>query len=215
MPWLEVFGWIGSVLVVVSLTLSNLRRFRTVNLVGSVIATAYNAVLGIWPFVAMNAAIAVINVYWLVRLHRERFVTRAYRTVPARLQDGYVQHLLGRHAQEIARFYPGFDASAGEEGRLVHLVVTGDQPAGLVVLRRTGPDTAEVELDYVSRAYRDYTPGAFVYRDSGVLAAAGLRRVRLPEGACSDPDYFRRVGFRPGPEGGLVLDVAQESPAAS
>jgi hypothetical protein len=28
--------------------------------------------VGIWPFVAMNAAISAINVYWLLRLNRER-----------------------------------------------------------------------------------------------------------------------------------------------
>ena len=47
MVWLEVVGWLGSVLVVLSLTLAGVWRFRVLNLVGAVIATGYNAVLGI------------------------------------------------------------------------------------------------------------------------------------------------------------------------
>lgn len=208
MPWFEVFGWLGSVLVVVSLMLSNLRRFRTINLTGSVIATIYNAALGIWPFVAMNAAIAVINVYWLIRLHRERFVSRRYAVLHSRVGDDVVQHTLTEHAAEIAAFYPQFDGSVcDEEGdREAFLVVTGDVTAGLVVLRRTGPDSAVVELDFVTKAYRDYTPGAFVYRDSGVIPALGLREVVVPR-AGADEKYFRTVGFVPDGDD-LTLDVS-------
>ena len=48
MSLLEAFGWAGSLLVVVSLTLANAVRFRVLNLAGCLIATAYNVVLDIW-----------------------------------------------------------------------------------------------------------------------------------------------------------------------
>lgn len=208
MTWFEAFGWLGSVLVVVSLTLSNLRRFRTTNLIGSVIATIYNAAIEIWPFAAMNGAIALINIYWLIRLHRERFVARTYNVLRADLSDDVVQHTLQQHRGEIATFYPGFDAEAADEGRHAFLVVTGDITAGLVVLRRTGEQSAEVEVDFVTKAYRDYSPGEFVYQDSGVMQTLGLRRVTVPPGATRDERYFEKVGFVAGSDG-LVLPVPE------
>lgn len=197
MPWFEAFGWLGSGLVVASLMLSNLRRFRTLNLTGSVIATIYNAVLGIWPFVAMNGAIVLINGYWLIRLHRDRFVSRRYAVLRARVEDDVIQHTLAEHAEEIATLFPGVDLSgdrADSTDREAFLVVTGDVTAGLVVLRRTRPDSAVVELDFVTKAYRDYTPGEFVYRHSGVIPGLGLREVVVPR-AGVDEKYFRAVGF--------------------
>lgn len=68
---LEVLGWIGSITVVVSLVLPNQIKFRSYNLLGSFIATVYNAALAIWPFVLMNAAIVIIDAYWLRRLRIE------------------------------------------------------------------------------------------------------------------------------------------------
>ncbi|RAX18851.1 MULTISPECIES: YgjV family protein [unclassified Actinomyces] len=65
---LEIIGWIGSALVVISLVVANQRTFRGLNLTGSLIATAYNVVLGVWPAVGMNATIALIDLYWLLRL---------------------------------------------------------------------------------------------------------------------------------------------------
>ncbi|WP_136194553.1 YgjV family protein [Actinomyces procaprae] len=68
---LEIVGWAGSGLVVISLVVASQRAFRGLNLAGSLIATAYNAILGVWPAVGMNTAIALIDIYWLLRLRRD------------------------------------------------------------------------------------------------------------------------------------------------
>lgn len=209
MDWFEAFGWLGSVLVVLSLTLSDLRRFRTVNLIGSVIATIYNAAIEIWPFAAMNGAIALINICWLIRLHRERFVLRTYQVLRADLSSDAVQHMLSQHGEEIAGFYPQFDPHSPDEGRHAFLVANGDVTVGLVVLHETGDATGQVEVDYVTKAYRNYSPGEFVYQDSGVISDLGLRRLFVPGDAGGDEKYFRRVGFVPAADG-LVLQVVAD-----
>ncbi|MFP7696353.1 hypothetical protein [Trueperella sp. LYQ143] len=68
---LEIFGWTGSLMVICSLILASQVKFRWYNLIGSLIATIYNAILAVWPFMAMNAAIVLIDAYWLWRLDRE------------------------------------------------------------------------------------------------------------------------------------------------
>ena len=78
MPWLEIIGWIGSGLVVWSLMVARVTKFRWMNLAGSSIAAAYNGVIGVWPFMAMNAIIAVIDIYWLVRLYRVKHDAAAF-----------------------------------------------------------------------------------------------------------------------------------------
>lgn len=78
---LEIFGWVGSILVVLSLMLPNQMKFRFWNLTGSFIATTYNVLLDIWPFAMMNGAIVLIDLYWLIRLRREARAT--HKTVIA------------------------------------------------------------------------------------------------------------------------------------
>lgn len=194
MVWLEVVGWLGSALVVLSLTVAGVWRFRILNLVGAVIATAYNAVLGIWPFVAMNAAISVIDVYWLVRLHRERHDAAAYDVVEVGPDDASLAHTLRTHAADIARFYPQFTAQAGE-ARHAFLVLRRDETVGAVVVRDDGNGVGVIELDYVTPRFRDFTPGEFVYRRSGVFAEHGFRRLVVPPDVVGSRDYYARVGF--------------------
>ena len=196
MVWLEVVGWLGSVLVVLSLMLAGVWRFRVLNLTGALIATGYNAVLGIWPFAAMNAAISVIDVYWLVRLQRERHDETVYQVVEVGPDDAYLAHTLRTHAADIARFYPSFD-HPGPAARHAFLVLKGDETVGVVVVQDRGDGDAHIELDYVTPRFRDFTPGEFVYRRSGVFARHGFRRVVVPRDVVGAQDYYPRVGFTP------------------
>ncbi len=231
MPLLEIIGWIGSTLVVVSLMQARVLRFRVLNLVGSLLATGYNAWAGIWPFAAMNAIIAVIDIYWLARLLRERHDEQAYQVVEVGADDHYLSHVLGVHAADIARYYPSFAAAGapaagtttgttgsvalpaaagagagapdggcvegrGEDvARWAFLVLRGDETVGVVQVRDVGAGVGEVELDYVTPRFRDFTPGEFVYRRSGALAATGLDTLVVAADARESHDYLARVGF--------------------
>ncbi|MGV8965887.1 MAG: hypothetical protein ACOH2F_06370 [Cellulomonas sp.] len=214
MVWLEVIGWLGSALVVASLAQARVLRFRVLNLVGAVLATGYNAALSIWPFVAMNGVIAVIDVYWLIRLQRERHDEAAYEVIEVEPTDAYLAHVLQVNLDDIRTFQPGFDWDVSVRGRLAFLVLRADETVGVVVVRDAGDGVGQVELDYVTRRFRDFTPGEFVYRRSGVFAQAGFRLLVAPPDIADPQDYFARVGFRS--EGGTWLrDVAPHEAAGS
>ena len=204
MDVLEIIGWVGSILVVVSLMQARVLRFRWLNFAGSVIATAYNTIVGIWPFAAMNAVIAVIDAYWLWRLTRERHDADVYEVVPVGAADGYLRHVLGVHADDIARYYPSFGRPGGAAGdvsgdaaagRWAYLVLRGDETVGVVVVRDVGAGVGEVELDWVTPRFRDFAPGEFVYRRSGAFAGTGLRTLVVAEDARDTGPYLERVGF--------------------
>jgi len=216
MNWLEVVGWTGSVLVVVSLMQARVLRFRVLNLVGAAIATVYNIVIDVWPFAAMNGAIAVIDVYWLWRLLRERHDEAAYEVVEVAPDDAYLARVLDVHATDIARFTAtppvrptrgAAPVGAGGPATAAFLVVRGDETVGVVQLRDEGARTARVLLDYVTPRFRDFTPGEFVYRRSGIFRERGFDRV-VVEPLDTNKDYFRRVGFAPQADGTWSRAVA-------
>jgi len=204
MVWWEVVGWVGSALVVLSLTQARVLRFRWINLAGAVVATAYNAVFGIWPFVAMNGAIAVIDVYWLWRLLRERHDEAVYEVIEVDPDDAYLRHVLKVHATDIARYRA--PAPPGADERLAFLVLRGDETVGVVLVSGVGEGVGHVDLDWVTPRFRDFTPGEFVYRRSGVFAGHGFARLVAPGGPGQE-EYLTRVGFAP-EAGGWTRPVA-------
>ena len=203
MPLLEVFGWAGSLLVVVSLTLANAVRFRVLNLAGCVIATAYNVILGIWPYAVMNIAISAVNVYWLVRMRRERGTDRVYRLLEVAPDAPYLAHIVATHREEIERYYPGFEAVGHSEGRTAYLALEGETVAGIVLLRHERDDTIRIDVDYSLPAHRDLSLGRFLYGLEGLATGVGTRFL-APGADHPSNDYFAAIGFT-GEDENLVL----------
>ena len=204
---LEVIGWLGSALVIVSLAQARVLRFRVLNLAGAVLAVIYNVALTIWPFAAMNAVIAVIDLYWLQRLLAERHDPSAYSVVEVGADDAYLGHVLDVHLADIRTFQPSYAVPSGDALRWAFLVQREAETVGAVVVRDSGDGSAVVELDYVTPRFRDFTPGAFVYDHSGVFAAHGLQRLVADPELATQATYLRRVGFHE-VDGRMVRDVA-------
>ena len=197
---LEVIGWAGSLLIVTSLMQARVLRFRWMNLVGAVLATGYNAAIGVWQFAFMNLAITVIDIYWLTRLYRERHDAAVYQVLPVDADNAFLRHLLDVHRGDIAAHAPWFDvaADAGTAAggsRHTFLVVRGDEAVGVVAVTDVGGGVGRVELDWVKERFRDFTPGEFVYRESDVLRTAGFDRLEIAPRDELDEEYLRRVGF--------------------
>ena len=200
---LEIFGWIGSGLIVLSLAQARVWRFRVMNFIGAVIATVYNGMLSIWPFAAMNLVIAVIDAYWLVKLSRERSPeSRAYDLIEVDHDDAYLRHFLSMHAEDAKRHFPSFDPAMPSRSNV--LVMRGDEAVGVVTIADIDDGTANLSLDYVTERFRDFTPGRFVYEDSGMFERLGVSKIQAP--ATTGPKYLQKMGFHQ-EDGGWVRDV--------
>lgn len=191
--WLDILGWGGSALLVYSLLQSRVLRFRVLNLAACVILVAFNAFVGVWPMVGMNAVLCAINVWFIVRLLRDRHDDEAFEVLEVRGDDQYLRHVLRVHGSDILRFNPDFVHDPSAPGQDAFLVQRGDETVGVVLLRAEG-ETAHVLLDYVTPRYRDFSPGEFVWRRSGMLSDRGYRRVVTSPSMVAP--YYDRLGFQ-------------------
>ncbi len=201
--WLDILGWGGSALLVYSLLQSRVLRFRVLNLAACVLLVFFNAVLAVWPMVGMNIVLAAINVWFIVRLLRDRHDEAAFEVLQVRPDDEYLRHVLRIRGTDIVTFQPDFAWDVDAAGLLAYLVQRGDETVGVVLLHADG-DTARVLLDYVTPRYRDFSPGEFVWRKSGLLTGLGIRRVVTPPRMVGA--YYDRLGFRREGES-FVLDL--------
>lgn len=70
--YLEVFGYIGSALILLSMMMTSVEKLRWFNIAGSLISLIYGAFCGTWPVVFLNFGIIIINLVQLVRLKRKK-----------------------------------------------------------------------------------------------------------------------------------------------
>lgn len=65
--YLEIFGYIGTALVLVSMMMTNINKLRIINIAGSVISMLYSIFVGAYPVVFLNLGMIIINVIQLIR----------------------------------------------------------------------------------------------------------------------------------------------------
>ena len=65
--YVEILGYTGTVLIVISMMMSSVLWLRVVNICGSVFSATYSAISSAWPIVLLNVCLIVINGVQIVR----------------------------------------------------------------------------------------------------------------------------------------------------
>ena len=206
---IEIIGYIGSALVVVSMLMSSILRLRIINTIGSVISCTYALIVGAMPLALMNACLIVINLYNLYKLTKTK---KPYDMVICDADDGMVQYLLSYYGDDIRKIFPDFD-DAEISGKKAYMVLCEGNPAGMLIGKHVegraleGDESSrflDIDIDYAAPAYRDFTVADYLYKK---LPERGINRVRyrhsLSEGY---EDYLRRTGYVP-EDGAWVLHI--------
>lgn len=67
---IEIFGYTGTVLVVVSMLMTSMVKLRVINTIGSIISGIYAIICGAYPLALMNGCLIIINIYNLLKLSK-------------------------------------------------------------------------------------------------------------------------------------------------
>lgn len=69
---LEIFGYIGTAFIILSMTMKSINKLRIFNLTGSIISVIYSVMIVAWPTVVLNVCLAAINIYHLTKNYRSK-----------------------------------------------------------------------------------------------------------------------------------------------
>ena len=84
---IEMFGYLGAALVLVSFLLTSVVKLRIVNTVGSVMFAIYALIIHSYPTAVMNFCLVAINLYYLWKMsHSEK----VYDFTEVKYDDSYL-----------------------------------------------------------------------------------------------------------------------------
>lgn len=185
---IEIFGYIGSALVVVSMLMSSIVKLRVVNTIGSIVSGIYALIVGAFPLVLMNGCLIVINVYNLFKLLKTKQV---YDLVEGNVDDALVGYFLNRYAEDIKAHFPGFNAKEAS-GYKAYIICCEGKPAGLSIGEEK-EGSLNILIDYSTPEYRDCTVGEFLYSQ---LANKNINKLVFSQQLTeAHRTYMDKVGF--------------------
>ena len=190
-PLVEWIGYLASVLVLVSLSLSSIVRLRVVNLLGSIVFSAYGFLIGSLPVGIMNLIIVLTNIFYLRKLYARN---EKFEVIEAQSNQEFIQKFLKHHQKEIHKYFPEFKSKATNEF-LVLMIMRDMNLAGLFIAEKKG-DLLEVELDYVTPPYRDYKNGVFLFEHfRKTLKATKYKTISAKSAMPQQIKYLKKMGF--------------------
>lgn len=192
---IELVGYLGSVLVVVSMLMSSVVKLRVINTVGSCISGTYALVIHSYPLALMNLCLIVINLYNLAKLLKSE---QHYDLIDAKTDDAYFTYFLSHYQQDILNFFPEAGSiltkpAASLNTRTAFIVCCDATPAGILLGTMQENGTFSVTLDYTTPMYRDCSAGKFLYAR---LPEKGIRTLTYTGNSDKHVPYLQKMGFQ-------------------
>ncbi|MBQ6441058.1 MAG: YgjV family protein [Lachnospiraceae bacterium] len=186
---IELIGYLGSFLVVVSMLMTSIKKLRIVNTIGSVIFTTYALIIHSYPTAFMNFCLVAINVYKLYRIKKD---SPHYHVYESNGKDASLHYLTDYYKEDILHFFPDTDLEAVKDCNFIYIVVCDTAPAGFLIGNRIQADTIDVIVDYSTPKYRDTSVGSYLYQE---LAKNGIRKLQFCVSSVDHENYMKKMGF--------------------
>ena len=186
---IEIYGYIGSVLVVVSMLMSSIIKLRVINILGSVISGSYALIIGSFPLVLMNSCLIIINVYNLYKLLKAE---QKYDLVDSEANDAFVGYFLAHYKDDIQKYFPGFTMDNAADKAFI--VCCEGNPSNILLGKDNGNGVLDVILDYSTPVYRDCSAGKYLY---AALPSKGVKVLQFAQNSSKEhEDYLTKMGFK-------------------
>jgi hypothetical protein len=189
MQVVEIIGYVGSVLVAVSLMMSAIVKLRVLNLVGAAIFSIYGFIIGALPVGMLNGFIAIVDAYYLYEMFSAKELFKILESSP---NSDYLKYFLFFHENDIKKFFPLFDFDMDETWQMF-FILRNSVPAGLVCAERIGDDKLYIKLDYAIPGYRDFKLGKYVYYK--YLKGININKVYADCGSKAHNKYLEKIGY--------------------
>ena len=182
----ELVGYFASTLVLISLIMTNIRKLRIINAIGSFIFSVYAIAIHSYPTAIMNAVLVGVNVYYLVKLMKTEV---AFSFIEVHCEDSTIQHFLKTFEQDILTYFPDYQSQTVTKAFAIY---QDSSFAGITFGNEREDGALELCLDYSTPQYRDHSVGSFMYNQ---LAKSGYKKLIYAGNNPKHTEYLLKMGF--------------------
>ncbi|MEH6452737.1 MAG: GNAT family N-acetyltransferase [Psychromonas sp.] len=189
--WVEWFGYLASLVVLVSLTMSSIIKLRVINFIGCLLFASFAYFIGSVPTIVMNLSIACINVYYLYQIYRTK---EEFKIISASENSEFFQHFVEVNQKEINQ---QTDLNKLKMANTSFYMLRDNNIAGVLAGIQDTKGVFEITLDYVIPKYRDYKLGNYYFNSHPeIMKAKGINILKAVANNKDHAFYLKKMGFK-------------------
>ena len=182
---IELFGYLGSFLVLVSFLTTSVVKLRIINTVGSVIFMIYAIIIKSYPTAVMNGALVLINLHFLYKMSR---VDKEYEVLTTTKDEPIFEYFMRYYNSDISKYFDNTDLSSFNK---IYMPVCQGEVTGITAGDIKG-DEFYLYFDYTTAEYRDFSIGTIVFKK---IKEDGVKKVIYTGPRKGFEDYFKKFNF--------------------
>ena len=192
---IQLTGYFASLLLALSLIVTNDLRFRWLNTGGCLAFIIYGILIHAFPIILTNGILFFINVVALVKIYRKKEDFDLLEFSPG---AALVHKFLRFYEADIKTYFPHFQLEEGPN-QVCFMVLRDMNLANVFVATLTSDGTAFVQFNYTIPKYRDYKVGRFIFeKERDYLPSKGIRKLVYTEVVNKGHrEFLDRMGFQP------------------
>ncbi|MBO4711681.1 YgjV family protein [bacterium] len=184
---IETIGYIGSAIVLISMLMTSVVKLRLINTLGSLIFTGYALAIQSYPTAAMNFCLALINIYNLAKLFKNK---KKYYVMKLGKDKSFIDYFWNLYEKDIKKYFPDADKNAPCDE--IYLVCYGTDAAGILLGTKKEDGSIDVKIDYTTPVYRDCSAGKYLY---AYLASQHIPTLFADTTSETHRKYLLKTGF--------------------
>ena len=190
--YIEWFGYLASFVVLISIIMSSIIKLRWINLTGSLMFAFYGLAIHSLPVTFMNTGIAMINIYYLVKIYKSK---EYFQILPIAGESKYFDYLMKFYFHDIKDYFTDEDFTFDDNA--IGIYVLRDMvPAGIFLAEKMDERTLLVELDFALPAYRDFKIGRYIYeKNNEFFLDKGFDTFIAKAKTDNHRKYLKKMGF--------------------
>lgn len=71
MPWFEVIGLAGTIFVLISFLMKDIKAVRIINIIGAALFVAYGALIGALSTWLLNGILIIVHIVYLIKGYKD------------------------------------------------------------------------------------------------------------------------------------------------
>lgn len=190
--YLEWIGYIGSIIVAISLTMTSMIKLRWLNFIGALIFTIYGIAIHAIPVALVNGFITVIDVYYLFKMYTTKDYFKLLEIKP---DNEYLDQFIAYYKTSIEKEYPQFTLQDSSNA-FACLILRNMTIAGVFIGTKTNNESLEIDLDFAIPPYQDFKTGDYLFnRKKSIFIEKGFKSIVVSPYSKALKNYYTKMGF--------------------
>lgn len=192
MTGIELFGYIASVFVVLSLMMSNIFYLRIINLIGASSFALYGYIIGSYPVVVVNGSITLIDIYYLVLILKARNSYDLNETFTGK--EHFFKQFMDHFKADIKKYFPEYHFDSIKNPQII-LSSRDIVPVGFFIYEALDDGSMQIHLDYVRPKFRDLKNSKFIFDQKLDEFRKKYKRIVVHSTVKQHQKYLQKMGF--------------------